>query len=228
MTDDGFIDRTEYPPGVPCWIDTEQPDPDAAARFYGGLFGWDFEDKLPPGSADRYLVASLHGHDVAAIGSPTPGISGPPAWHTYVSVVDVDASAARAVALGAQVSMAPTDVGPPGARAGRWAAPDRSREGADPAVAARLPPRCPTGQRAGRVELQRPDDERRGPGEGLLRAALRVAGGPGRLRRRRRDGEPSCGDSPATATSWRSAIRTSSAATPSRGCRRGSATPSAG
>ena len=24
---------------VPCWIDTSQPDPEAAAEFYGGLFG---------------------------------------------------------------------------------------------------------------------------------------------------------------------------------------------
>ena len=31
------LDR--YIPGVPCWIDTTQPDPDAAAAFYGGLFG---------------------------------------------------------------------------------------------------------------------------------------------------------------------------------------------
>ena len=49
MTDDAILDRTEYPPGVPCLIDTEQPDPEAAAEFYGGIFGWEFENKLPPG-----------------------------------------------------------------------------------------------------------------------------------------------------------------------------------
>ena len=143
MTDDGFIDRTEYPPGVPCWIDTEQPDPDAAARFYGGLFGWDFEDKLPPGSADRYLVASLHGYDVAAIGSPTPGIAGPPAWHTYVSVVDVDASAARAVDLGARgVDGTHRTSGRRARRAGRWAAlidPERRRSGCGSPATATVP-----------------------------------------------------------------------------------------
>ena len=36
-----------YPPGVPCWVDAEQPDPDAACRFYGKLFGWTFEDAVP-------------------------------------------------------------------------------------------------------------------------------------------------------------------------------------
>ena len=33
-----------YPHGVPCWIDTEQPDTAAAREFYGGLFGWRFEE----------------------------------------------------------------------------------------------------------------------------------------------------------------------------------------
>jgi hypothetical protein len=26
-----------YPQGVPCWIDTQQADVDAAVAFYGGL-----------------------------------------------------------------------------------------------------------------------------------------------------------------------------------------------
>jgi uncharacterized protein len=28
-----------YIPGVPCWVDTTQPDPGAAAAFYAALFG---------------------------------------------------------------------------------------------------------------------------------------------------------------------------------------------
>lgn len=39
-----------YPQGVPCWIDTTQPDIAAAAEFYAGLFGWTFEDAMPPGA----------------------------------------------------------------------------------------------------------------------------------------------------------------------------------
>jgi uncharacterized protein len=115
------IDRIEYPPGVPCLIDTEQPDPDAAAEFYGGIFGWEFENKLPPGN-DKYLVASRNGLDVAAIATPTPGVTGTPTWNTYVSVADADASVAKAAELGAAVLVEPVDVGPPGSTAGRWAA----------------------------------------------------------------------------------------------------------
>jgi uncharacterized protein len=122
MTNDAIIDRTDYLAGVPCLVDTEQPDPESAAAFYGGVFGWEFDNKLPPGSSDKYLVASLHGFDVAAIASPTPGMTGPPTWNTYVSVADADATAAQAADLGAEVVVAPVDVGPPGSIAGRWAA----------------------------------------------------------------------------------------------------------
>ena len=32
-------ERNGYIAGVPSWVDTRQPDPEAAASFYGGLFG---------------------------------------------------------------------------------------------------------------------------------------------------------------------------------------------
>ncbi len=46
-----------YIPGVPCWVDVSEPDPAAAADFYGGLFGWEFEEVMPSGSAGSYLIA---------------------------------------------------------------------------------------------------------------------------------------------------------------------------
>ncbi|TMK73259.1 MAG: VOC family protein, partial [Actinobacteria bacterium] len=35
-------ERDGYIPGVPCWIDTSQPDPESAVDFYRGLFSWEF------------------------------------------------------------------------------------------------------------------------------------------------------------------------------------------
>jgi predicted enzyme related to lactoylglutathione lyase len=99
-----------YPHGVPCWVDTEQPDVDAALAFYGALFGWDFEEKLPPGSGERYVVASLGGQDVAAVASG----NGTAEWITYVAVEDVDASARGVPDLGGEVLDGPTTIGPPG------------------------------------------------------------------------------------------------------------------
>lgn len=50
----------DYPAGVPCWIDTFQPDPEAAARFYERLFGWEFAEAEPiaGGPGGRYPCAS--------------------------------------------------------------------------------------------------------------------------------------------------------------------------
>ena len=52
-------EQDRYIPGVPCWIDTAQPDPEAATAFYGGLFGWEFENVMPPESPGRYYLARL-------------------------------------------------------------------------------------------------------------------------------------------------------------------------
>ena len=106
-----------YIPGVPCWVDTTQPDPGAAAAFYGGLFGWELEETMPAGSPGSYLVGRLGGGDVAAVSSQPEG--GPPAaaWNTYVWVTDADATADKVRAAGGDVLSAPFDI----ADAGRMA-----------------------------------------------------------------------------------------------------------
>src|SRR5512134_3319012 len=109
-----MIERDAYPPGVPCWVDTGQPDPDAAAAFYGGLLGWEFEDRMPAGAPGRYLVATLRGRDVAAVGSQMRGMPPVPAWTTYVAVDDADAAVARAAQAGGAVLAEPFDVGDAG------------------------------------------------------------------------------------------------------------------
>ena len=103
-------ERDGYIPGVPCWIDTSQPDPGAAAEFYRGLFGWEVEDVMPPESDARYFMARIRGGDVAGIGSTAEG--GPPTatWNTYIWVDDADATAARIRDAGGKVLAEPFDV----------------------------------------------------------------------------------------------------------------------
>jgi predicted enzyme related to lactoylglutathione lyase len=103
------IPRT-YPHGVSCWIDTEQPDPDAAAEFYGRLFGWTFTSVMPHGAPGQYLIAQLDGEDVAAVGSG----AGAPAWNTYFAVTDADSSAVDVADAGGVVLAGPEDAGPGG------------------------------------------------------------------------------------------------------------------
>jgi predicted enzyme related to lactoylglutathione lyase len=104
------LERDGYLPGVPCWVDTTQPDPQAAVAFYSGLFGWDFEDAMPPGSTGTYFIARLRGSDVAAVGSQPEG--GPPvaAWNTYIWVENADETAAKVLDAGGRVVMQPFDV----------------------------------------------------------------------------------------------------------------------
>ena len=105
-----MLERDGYIDGVPCWIDTSQPDPEAAVAFYRGLFGWEFEDVMPSDSPGRYFIARLRGGDVAAIGSAPEGTAGSAVWNTYVWVDSADETAAKVKAAGGTVLTGPFDV----------------------------------------------------------------------------------------------------------------------
>jgi predicted enzyme related to lactoylglutathione lyase len=80
----------------------------AAAKFYGGLFGWETENVMPPDSGGQYFMARLRGRDVAAISSQME--PGPVVWSTYITVDDADATAAKVRDAGGQVFAEPFDV----------------------------------------------------------------------------------------------------------------------
>ena len=62
--------RTDYPAGVPCFVDSGRVDSAAARDFYGGLLGWEFENVSPGGDAPPYHMAKLGGAIVAGLGHP--------------------------------------------------------------------------------------------------------------------------------------------------------------
>jgi len=103
-------ERDGYIPGVPCWADTSQPDPEAAADFYRRLFGWEFENVLPPDSPGKYFVARMRGGDVAAVGSIPEAMPQTATWNTYVWVDSADESATKASEAGGSVVVEPFDV----------------------------------------------------------------------------------------------------------------------
>ena len=105
-----MAERDGYPPGVPCWIDTSQPDPEAAVDFYSGVFGWEFEDVMPPGSPGKYFTARIRGLDVAAVGSIPEGAPPVPTWNTYIWVDSADETASKVRDAGGQVVSEPFDV----------------------------------------------------------------------------------------------------------------------
>jgi len=139
-------ERDGYIPGVPCWVDLSEPDPEAALEFYGGLFGWKFEEAMPPESAGNYFIArheavgtsifdlsgTVRSGDVAAIRSIPEGAPPRPMWNTYFWVESADEAASRVRDAGGSVLMEPFDFGsacrmgaftdPEGAAFGVWEA----------------------------------------------------------------------------------------------------------
>jgi len=108
---DGMKPRDTYPPGVSCFVDTERDDVDGALAFYGGLFGWSFEERQ---AKPRFVMAAVDGLTVAGIAAAMAEGEGSPAWNTYISVVSADETVEKVRAAGGRVQVEPFDVGPAG------------------------------------------------------------------------------------------------------------------
>ncbi len=129
-----------YRPGTIVWRELMTTDVDASVRFYSELFGWKTQvAPMPDGQPYTMLMAG----DVGVAGMmavPMPQI--PAYWGAYVSVDDVDATAAKATAAGGTVLAGPMAAGdfgrfatfadPQGAVISAW----RSAGGDGPASAA--------------------------------------------------------------------------------------------
>lgn len=123
-----MAERTGYADGEPCWADVTTPDLEAAQRFYGTVFGWEFENMGP--DFGNYTMCRKDGKNVAALSPPMPGGEAPPMWSLYLKTSDVNATAARMEAGGAKILVAPMEVpgsghmlyafDPTGAAVGFW------------------------------------------------------------------------------------------------------------
>jgi uncharacterized protein len=103
-------DRDRYIPGVPCWVDTSQPDPEAAVEFYGALFGWELENKMPAEADGKYFIGQIDGKDAAAISSPPADQPPHATWNTYIWVESADETAAKVREAGGKILDEPFDV----------------------------------------------------------------------------------------------------------------------
>jgi predicted enzyme related to lactoylglutathione lyase len=92
-----------------AWYELLTTDAAAATSFYTNVVGWTAKDSGMPGVA--YTLLQAGEHQVAGLMAQPPEAAGtPPGWLGYVGVEDVDASAARATALGGTVHMPPHDI----------------------------------------------------------------------------------------------------------------------
>jgi uncharacterized protein len=102
-------EMTTYAPGTPCWVDLGTPEIERTADFYGALFGWEVPESENAEQTGGYRLAEL-GSKPAAGMMPLMQEGQPPAWTTYVSVDDADATAAKVREAGGQVVAEPMDV----------------------------------------------------------------------------------------------------------------------
>ena len=130
-------------------------DQDGAKAFYGGLFGWELDDK-PVGDGVVYSMAKLDGKLRRRRSRRSPSSSATPAcrrsWNSYVTVENADETARQGRASSAPPST-PTpfdvmDAGPHGRDPG---SPGRLL----PGLAAQAAHRRRAGQRARRAVLER-------------------------------------------------------------------------
>jgi len=81
------------------WNEVHVSDLDAAAEFYGRLFGWAIREE----ERDTYLHFYLGDEAVAGLVSTSqddPGGGAPPMWQVYVGTTDIEGYAERARAAG--------------------------------------------------------------------------------------------------------------------------------
>src|SRR3954454_2297763 len=95
-------ERASYEPGTPCWVDLGSPDLEASIDFYGALFGWEVPQSEDAEQTGGYRQAMKNGKPVAGM-MPLMQEGQPPAWSTYVSVEDADATAGKVKEAGGQV-----------------------------------------------------------------------------------------------------------------------------
>jgi predicted enzyme related to lactoylglutathione lyase len=102
-------ERTSYTPGTPCWVELGTPDVEASAAFYGAVFGWEIPELPTSAELGGYRRAKKSGKDIAGV-APLMQEGQPPAWSTYVSVADAEATTAAIREAGGTVHVEPMDV----------------------------------------------------------------------------------------------------------------------
>lgn len=93
------------------WYELLTSDPDAAARFYGAVMGWQSADSGQAGMDYRFL--SKDGVAVGGLMALPPGAAEAgmrPGWLGYVSVADVDRAVGSFIATGGALHMPAMDV----------------------------------------------------------------------------------------------------------------------
>ena len=125
-------------PGKFVWFEHVSSDIGKARAFYEPLFDWHVES-MPMGGESYSMIMTAGNQGIGGLTKARPGAASH--WQSYLSVADVDASHAAAIAAGAKSQMAPVDFGkvgrgaaltdPTGAAFSLWHSADADRPDAE-------------------------------------------------------------------------------------------------
>jgi predicted enzyme related to lactoylglutathione lyase len=91
------------------WNELITDDQQGALAFYGAVFGWTFDDRMPMGEMGDYVFIDAAGTQIGAI-MQRPAEAPPQNWRFYFRSTDIDAAAAQVKAGGGTVLQGPHDV----------------------------------------------------------------------------------------------------------------------
>ncbi len=95
--------------GAFSWGELMTSDQNSAKAFYTSLFGWETEEMAMEGM--DYTVVKVGEEPIGGIMLKSPDCKEmPPAWGLYVTVDDIDATAAKVEDLGGRIIRPPTDI----------------------------------------------------------------------------------------------------------------------
>jgi len=104
------LTREQNKHGDFVWYELGTTDAAAAQEFYGGLVGWSFSSGP---NVEGYWLFAADGPNVGGLLALTPAMiddGAVPMWTGYITVDDVDASAAAVTKAGGKILMQPWDI----------------------------------------------------------------------------------------------------------------------
>jgi predicted enzyme related to lactoylglutathione lyase len=90
------------------WNELSTPDPAAARRFYGELFGWKSDDFMDMGEYGEYRFFDHGSARLGAVSGVVP--NAPQGWRYYIRVPSIAKAADKVKAHGGTVAMGPMEV----------------------------------------------------------------------------------------------------------------------
>ena len=104
--------RDDFRPGEFCWVDLNAHDLEAAAAWYGDLFGWT-QVKQETQGGPPYAFFMCGESPAAAVGQMNEEMKAqgiPPLWNSYICVEDCEAMQKKAAELGATITVPTMEV----------------------------------------------------------------------------------------------------------------------